>query len=133
MYLLIIQWSIISLFLIVLIHYLYGFFQTTLTIPKIKDLVNRPASAYKEIYETINNDYHSGNNKVSQLNKNTNTNSNANKNNYTQNSESTNQPSSTNQNMKDELKSYLNNLSNAEPASANNVSSFDYGNAYSSY
>ena len=132
MYLLIIQWSIISLFLIVLIHYLYGFFQTTLTIPKIKDLVNRPASAYKEMYNTINNDYHSGNNKDSQLNKNTN----ANKNNYPQNSESTNstnQPSSTNQNMKDELKSYLNNLSNAEPASANNVSSFDYGNAYSSY
>ena len=129
MYLLIIQWSIISLFLIVLIHYLYGFFQTTLTIPKIKDLVNRPASAYKEIYETINNDYHSGNNKDSQLNKNTNTN----KNNYPQNSESTNQPNSTNQNMKDELKSYLNNLSNAEPASANNISSFDYGNAYSSY
>jgi hypothetical protein len=129
MYLLIIQWSIISLFLIVLIHYLYGFFQTTLTIPKIKDLVNRPASAYKEMYNTINNDYHSGNNKDYQLNKNTN----ANKNNYPQNSESTNQPSSTNQNMKDELKSYLNNLSNAEPASANNVSSFDSGNAYSSY
>jgi response regulator RpfG family c-di-GMP phosphodiesterase len=136
MYLLIIQWSIISLFLIVLIHYLYGFFQTTLTIPKIKDLVNRPASAYKEMYNTINNDYRSGNNKDSQLNKNANANSNSNKNNYTQNSESansTNQPSSTNQNMKDELKSYLNNLSNAEPASANNVSSFDYGNAYSSY
>ena len=106
MYLLIIQWSIISLFLIVLIHYLYGFFQTTLTRPKIKDLVNRPASAYKEMYNTINNDYHSGNNKDSQLNKNTN----ANKNNYPQNSESTNstnQPSSTNQNMKDELKSFL--------------------------
>ena len=36
-----------------LVHYLYSFFKTTLTVPKIKDLVNRPADAYKEMYETI--------------------------------------------------------------------------------
>jgi len=35
--------------------------------------------------------------------------------------------------MKDELKNYLNNLSNTEPASVNNISSFDFANAYSSY
>ena len=118
MYLLIIQWSIISLILIVLVHYLYSFFQTTLTIPKIKDLVNRPASAYKEIYETINNEHqtHNKNNNV----------------NNKYNSDSS-PPISTNQNMKDELKSYLNNLSSNEPASASNISSFEYGNVYSSY
>lgn len=118
MYLLIIQWSIISLILIMLIHYLYSFFQTTLTIPKIKDLVNRPASAYKEIYETINNE-----------NKSLNTANSSNQN--TRNSTNTN--SSSNQNMKDELKSYLNNLNNIVPTSMNNISSFEYGNAYSSY
>jgi len=119
MYLLIIQWSIISLILIMLIHYLYSFFQTTLTIPKIKDLVNRPASAYKEIYETINNE-----NKAVKI-----PNSSKQNTNNTINANS----SSSNQNMKDELKSYLNNLNNIVPTSMNNISSFDYGNAYSSY
>ena len=118
MYLLIIQWSIISLILIVLVHYLYSFFQTTLTIPKIKDLVNRPACAYKEIYETINND-----------NQHKNTNTNSNQVNTMNSSNSSNQ----NQSMKDELKSYLTNLSSATPTSMNNISSFEYANVYSSY
>jgi hypothetical protein len=55
MFLSILKWSIISLVLIMLIHYLYSFFKQTLTIPKTKDLVNRPADAYKKIYETIGN------------------------------------------------------------------------------
>lgn len=112
MYLLIIQWSVISLILIVLIHYLYSFFQTTLTIPKIKDLVNRPACAYKEIYETINNEHH-----------------NTNTNNITTNSI----PQNKNQIMKDELKNYLTNLSSSAPTNINNISSFEYANVYSSY
>ena len=53
MFYLILKWTLISLILIMLVHYLYSFFKTTLTVPKIKDLVNRPAGAYKEIYETI--------------------------------------------------------------------------------
>jgi hypothetical protein len=53
MFFLILQWTVISLILIILVHYLYSFFKTTLTVPKIKDLVNRPADAYKEIYEKI--------------------------------------------------------------------------------
>jgi hypothetical protein len=119
MYLLIIQWSIISLILIILIHYLYSFFQTTLTIPKIKDLVNRPANAYKEMYETINNDndntIHANHNEP---NKDKPINSNG---------------SNSNQNMKDELKSFLTNLNNSEPSTMNNISSFEYGNLYSNY
>jgi len=103
-----------------LIHYLYSFFQTTLTIPKIKDLVNRPASAYKEIYETINNDNHRHNADKKNTNYNQHNSSNINSNNP-------------NQNMKDELKSYLNNLSNSTPTSINNVSSFEYSNVYSTY
>lgn len=53
MFFVILQWTVISLILIMLVHYLYSFFKTTLTVPKIKDLVNRPADAYKEMYETI--------------------------------------------------------------------------------
>jgi len=46
---------IISLTLIALIHYLYGFFKDTLTIPKVKDLVNRPAKRYDEMFNLMNN------------------------------------------------------------------------------
>jgi hypothetical protein len=50
-----IKWVTVSLLLIVLVHYLYSFFKSTLTIPKIKDLVNKPAERYNEIYTTIQN------------------------------------------------------------------------------
>jgi hypothetical protein len=45
----------ISLLLIVLIHYLYSFFKDTLTVPKIKDLVNKPAKRYDEMFDILNN------------------------------------------------------------------------------
>lgn len=45
----------ISLLLIALIHYLYSFFKHTLTIPKVKDLVNKPAKRYDEMLEIMNN------------------------------------------------------------------------------
>ena len=50
-----IQWIFISLLLITLVHYLYSFFKNTLTIPKMRDLVNKPLDRYKEIYSTIDN------------------------------------------------------------------------------
>ena len=45
----------ISLLLIALIHYLYAFFKDTLTVPKIKDLVNKPAKRYDEMYDMMDN------------------------------------------------------------------------------
>jgi len=45
--------AIISLVIIILIHYLYVFFKTNLTIPKTKDLVERPEKKYKEIYASL--------------------------------------------------------------------------------
>jgi hypothetical protein len=51
-----ITWIFISLLLIVLVHYLYSFFKNTLTIPKMRDLVNKPIERYNEIYTTINHD-----------------------------------------------------------------------------
>ena len=50
----IIQTTLISLVLIILIHYLFVFFKTTLTIPKVKDLVNKPTERYNDIFKTIN-------------------------------------------------------------------------------
>lgn len=49
----IIQMSIISFILITLVHYLFTFFMTNLTIPKVKDLVNKPQHQYEVLYNTI--------------------------------------------------------------------------------
>lgn len=40
---------IISLSLIALLHYLYSFLIDTLTVPKLRDFVNKPAERYNEI------------------------------------------------------------------------------------
>jgi hypothetical protein len=50
----IIQISIISLILIFLVHHLYFFFVSTLTVPKVKDLVNSPIEKYQNMFNTIN-------------------------------------------------------------------------------
>ena len=85
----IIQISIISLILIILIHYLFTFFKTNLTIPKVKDLVNKPQKQYETIFNTIkeNND----------------------KNDIT--TDPKNDVNMNNEDMKNELKNYLKELS----------------------
>lgn len=50
-----IQITIISIILIFLVHHLINFFKSTLTIPKIKDLVNVPTQKYQHMYNIINN------------------------------------------------------------------------------
>lgn len=49
----IIQFTIISIILIFLVHYLINFFKSTLTVPKIKDLVNAPNQKYENMYNVI--------------------------------------------------------------------------------
>ena len=51
----VIQITIISLILIFLVHHLINFFKSTLTVPKIKDLVNTPTQKYQNMYNIINN------------------------------------------------------------------------------
>jgi hypothetical protein len=50
----IIQITIISIVLIFLVHHLINFFKSTLTVPKIKDLVNTPTQKYENMYNIIN-------------------------------------------------------------------------------
>ena len=67
----ILQITIISIVLIFLVHYLINFFKSTLTVPKIKDLVNSPTQKYENMYNIIsknnsnivnnNNDYNENN------------------------------------------------------------------------
>jgi hypothetical protein len=49
-----IQNVIFSISLIVIIHYLYLYFETTLTAPKVKDLIHCPKQKYKSLFDTIN-------------------------------------------------------------------------------
>ena len=57
MFFLTVKTIFISLLLIALIHYLYGFFKNTLTVPKVKDLVNNPAKRYNDMFAVINRDH----------------------------------------------------------------------------
>lgn len=48
-----IKFTIISIILIFLVHHLIHFFKSTLTVPKIKDLVNTPTQKYENMYNII--------------------------------------------------------------------------------
>ena len=48
----IIQVTFLSIIFIFVLHSLIHFFKTTLTVPKIKDLIRKPTEQYKAIYET---------------------------------------------------------------------------------
>ena len=50
MLLFIIQQVILSLILIIMVHYIYVFLKDNLTQPKIKDLVNQPKAKYDQLY-----------------------------------------------------------------------------------
>lgn len=49
----ILQITIISIIFIFLVHHLIDFFKSTLTIPKIKDLVDSPSQKYKNIFNQL--------------------------------------------------------------------------------
>lgn len=58
------QITIVSITLIFLVHHLINFFKSTLTVPKIKDLVNTPTQKYENMYNIIlqkNNKNENGN------------------------------------------------------------------------
>ena len=67
----IIQITIISFVLIFLVHYLFNFFKSTLTVPKIKDLVNTPTQKYDNMFSIISKGNYD-NNLVTNTNSNTN-------------------------------------------------------------
>ena len=97
----VLQWIIISLVLIALIHYLYYFFKNTLTVPKIRDLVNKPTESYNEIMSTIHN----------------------NKGNHNINHHNNNVKNDDDDSMQDELKSFLNELKKPKKTEGNVIES----------
>ena len=110
----IIQTTVISVILIFLVHYLIEFFKSTLTVPKIKDLVNTSTQKYENMFNVIsnkkspsfNNEYN-----IEDLIPKTNT------------------------DMKSELKTFLKSQLNNSSSSSTNISTLDsmQTNTYSSY
>lgn len=49
--------ALLSLTIIIVLHYLYNFFKQNLTTPKVRDLVNKPNEEYKKIYTAINSEH----------------------------------------------------------------------------
>jgi len=122
----IIQITIISFVLIFLVHHLINFFKTTLTVPKIKDLVNTPTQKYENMYNIINSSNNSSN-----YSNNNNINSSNDIDEYTLINLL---PKNDENNMKNELKNFLKSQLNS---SKTNVSSLDSINndtlSYSNY
>ena len=136
-----IQITVISIILIFLIHHLINFFKSTLTVPKIKDLVNTPTQKYESMYSIINK-------------QSTNTNTNKNSNNIQNNNDNAEYtlidllPNSdgkkSESNMKSELKNFLKSQLHSSTLNLNsNINFYENtnltglesisGNTYSSY
>jgi len=101
----IIQYSVLSIVMILLLHYLYNFFKDTLTIPKVKDLIHHPSKQYEKLFESIQ------------------------KGDYEPSSSSSTLHTATENNkedMKNELKNYLNELNNKH--NGNSSSSGEFNN-----
>jgi hypothetical protein len=122
----IIQISLISITLIFLVHHLIGFFKTTLTVPKIKDLVNSPTQKYQGMFDTISK----GDVNPSNFSYDLNTKNVGINNSYTAIDLLPTEPNvntsfvldtSTKDVMKDELKSFLKKQMNTSNTSTNNV------------
>ena len=97
-----VQTAIMSIILIFLVHHLISFFTLTLTVPKIKDLVNTSTQKYENMFDIISN-----------TNTTTNATSNTNANSNNSSSETMDYtlldllPKTENDSMKNELKSFL--------------------------
>ena len=143
-------WSIkitlLSFILIFLVHYLINFFKSTLTVPKIKDLVNTPNQKYENIFNvmSLSDKQHNNNN-----NNNNDTNSNSNSTNInnisiSENSNNNNKnqisyteidllPKPDENSMKNELKSFLKKQMETNGNESYNLKSFSESSAYSSF
>lgn len=118
----IIQMSIISIVFIFLIHHLLSFFKSTLTVPKVKDLVNSPTQKYQHIFDTLSKSSSSSSSytNIEDLLP-------------TQSEELNSASASASSSMKNELKSFLKKQLNSEDSSSMNVMGLEvntYGSVF---
>jgi hypothetical protein len=107
----IIQITVISIILVFLVHHLINFFKATLTVPKIKDLVNAPAQKYENMLNIIKNNSNATFNEYAIVDL---------------------LPKSDEPNMKNELKSFLKKQLNS-PNSGTDISALDSMMSVNSY
>ena len=122
-----IQITVISIILIFLIHHLINFFKSTLTVPKIKDLVNSPTQKYESMYSIINKQTNNMNTSNNIKNDNDNDNDNAE---YTLiDLLPSPEGKSSKTNMKSELKNFLKSqLHNSTSTSNSNINFYENTN-----
>jgi len=99
--------SIVSIVFIFLVHHLLYFFKSTLTVPKVKDLVNSPSQKYQHIFDTLQKS------------------SNGNSSSYTNIDDLLPKEEETSSSMKSELKNFLKKQLNSNDNSSMNVMGFD--------
>lgn len=104
----IIQMSIVSIVFIFLVHHLLYFFKSTLTVPKVKDLVNSPSQKYQHIFDTLQKSSPNGNSSS-----------------YTNIDDLLPKEEETSSSMKSELKNFLKKQLNSNDNSSMNVMGFD--------
>jgi hypothetical protein len=127
--------TLLSIILIFLVHYLINFFKSTLTVPKIKDLVNTPTQKYENMFNVMSlsdrqNTINSSNNNISSnsISNSSNTNNQVN---YT---EIDLLPKPDENSMKNELKSFLKKqMGDSNGGESYNLKSFSESSAYSSF
>tara|TARA_B100000035_G_scaffold61816_3_gene49973 strand:+ start:8977 stop:9276 length:300 start_codon:yes stop_codon:yes gene_type:complete len=91
----IIQIIVLSVLIIVLMHYFFVFLKSNLTLPKLKDLLDNPRERYENMYKIINHEKDIGIGKILEENN---------------NNDTTSINDLPEQNMKDELKNFLNEM-----------------------
>ena len=92
---------LLSLSLILLVHYIFNYLQASFTVPKVKDMINRPNEKYESIMKVVNS-YQSGN-----INSNANPHANP----------------DTIPDMKNELDSYINEINSNKNENINSINS----------
>jgi hypothetical protein len=108
--------SIISIILIFLVHHLILFFKGTLTVPKIKDLVNAPQRKYEDIYNILSK---------AEYNSNTGNNFNAINTLNTLNDDEKQETKLEINTMKNELKSFLKKQLNSDSSNTTSIETLD--------
>jgi hypothetical protein len=128
-----IQITIISILLIFLVHHLINFFKSTLTVPKIKDLVNTPNQKYENMYNIIKNNSKNTNN--SDNNNLSNSNVSQNSNNYLTEDYTLIDllPKKEEPTMKNELKNFLKKQLHNYSKDNTNITSIDSMSSYNSF
>jgi hypothetical protein len=116
----IIQITVISVILIFLVHHLINFFKSTLTVPKIKDLVNSPNQKYENIFDTIKNNSNNSNSTNST-------------NNFVNYSLIDLLPKADEPSMKNELKNFLKKQLNTQSNNGTEISALDSMSSINSY